>query len=76
MTVNQGRKGLSSIICDDTIRPMKQPKKRPRGQPKKANPASDYIHIRVTPDRKDRYRKAAGDKGISAWLTKLADDAS
>lgn len=55
---------------------MKPPKKRPRGQPKKVNPASDYIHIRVTPDRKARYRKAAGDLGLSAWLLELADKAS
>ena len=55
---------------------MKQPKKRARGQPKKANPASDYIHIRVTPDRKARYKRAAGAKGLSAWLLELADGAS
>lgn len=76
MTVNTLSRGLSSIICDDTIGAMKQPKKRPRGQPKKANPASDYVHMRVTKDRKARWRAAAGDQGISAWLTKLADDAS
>jgi hypothetical protein len=76
MTFNTYQEGLSRIICDDTMATMKQPKKRPRGQPKKANPASEYVHMRVTKDRKARWRAAAGEQGITAWLTKLADEAS
>ena len=55
---------------------MSKPAKKRRGQPPKANPASEYIHIRVTPDRKARYKRAAGEQGLSAWLIGLADKAS
>lgn len=56
---------------------MKQPAKRPRGAPKKADPATEVARFRCTPEEKAGYfRKAkkAGKK-LSPWLKGLADDA-
>jgi hypothetical protein len=47
--------------------------KKPRGRPPIKNPATQQIHVRVTPQEKARYRKKAGKQGISAWLKALAD---
>ena len=54
---------------------MTQPKRR--GAPKKlaSERASKQVHFRCTAAEKASYRRKAGDKGISAWLKKLADDA-
>jgi hypothetical protein len=48
-----------------------------RGAPKKlaSERASKQVHFRCTAAEKASYRRKAGDKGISAWLKKLADDA-
>ncbi len=55
---------------------MDEPKpKRPRGRPKLAATASAQIHIRVTPDEKAKYQRAADRErvGLSVWLKALAD---
>lgn len=52
--------------------------KRPRGAPKKDNPASEQVLIRSTPDEKSAWRKAATAKGLSlsTWLKDLANEAA
>jgi predicted HicB family RNase H-like nuclease len=57
--------------------PMEQGK-RPRGAPKKENPEDDWIGFRVSPDRKERYERAARKAGqaLSAWIKKVLDRAS
>ena len=49
--------------------------KRPRGRPKLAATASAQVHIRVTPDEKAKYQRAAERErvGLSTWLKTLAD---
>lgn len=56
---------------------MEKPKK-PRGRPKVKNPETERINLRVTPERKQRYEKAADrhDKSLSRWMKDLADNAS
>jgi hypothetical protein len=53
---------------------MEQPK-RPRGRPPAADPATEQIHVRVTPAEKDKYLRAARRAGValSAWLKAIAD---
>jgi predicted HicB family RNase H-like nuclease len=55
---------------------METPKKQ--GRPPSANPASDYIHMRVTPEDKERYFRAAAKAGetLSAWVKRVLDRAS
>ena len=57
---------------------MKQPAKKRRGQPPKANPRSARINWRVTPDKKEKYERAArkAGKGLTPWLEDIADEAS
>jgi len=45
---------------------------------KRANPvtANQRIEIRVTAEERARYQRAAGRRNLSAWLRRLADDAS
>ena len=64
--------GLSTIICVGIINPMT---KRPRGRPPIKDPATEQIHLRVTPVEKLTYAKAAAKAkvSLSAWLKALAD---
>jgi predicted HicB family RNase H-like nuclease len=57
---------------------MEQPKKRPRGRPPIENPESERFEIRVTPERKARYERAAARKKetLSAWAKKVLDRSS
>ena len=52
--------------------------KRPRGAPKKDNPATLRVEIRVTPDEKAAWQAAAAacDKTISTWVRDLANAAA
>jgi hypothetical protein len=54
---------------------MEQPKKRPRGRPPIDNPESERFEIRLTPERKARYERAAAKMKatISAWAKKVLD---
>jgi len=49
--------------------------KRGRGQPRKKDPASVRINVRVTPGDRERYKGAARKAGVSLslWLKALAD---
>ena len=52
--------------------------KKPRGQPKKDNPASDLVKFRCTPNEKISWKakaEEAGHSSLSAWLKKLANEA-
>jgi hypothetical protein len=53
---------------------MEKPK-RPRGRPKIPDPASEQIHVRVTPADKAKYQRAADKAGVplSLWLKVIAD---
>lgn len=52
--------------------------KRGRGQPKKDIKADSRINLRVLDDQKKAWELAAQKEGLklSAWLKKLADEAS
>lgn len=52
--------------------------KRPRGRPPVDQPADDRIDMRVTPQDKERYFRAAQKAGetLSAWIKKVLDRAS
>ena len=54
---------------------MEQPKKRPRGRPPIENPETERFAIRVTPERKERYERAAAKAKatVSAWAKKVLD---
>ncbi len=62
-------------MCDNSI--MDKPK-RPRGRPPVENPSSDRIDIRVAPEDKARYFRAAEKAGetLSAWIKGVLDRAS
>ena len=49
--------------------------KRPRGAPKKENPATERFHGRCMPEEKKRWGNAAQKSGlsVSAWLKNLAN---
>lgn len=49
--------------------------KRPRGRPPVTDPATERVHIRVTPAEKAQYRRAAAKAKatLTAWLKALAD---
>ena len=50
--------------------------KRPRGQPRKPDPASVRINVRVTPGEREAYKvkaKQARAPSLSAWLKGLAE---
>lgn len=49
--------------------------KRPRGRPRLTATATAQIHVRVTPDEKDKYQRAASraEVPLSVWLKALAD---
>lgn len=57
---------------------MKKPSKRPRGRPPVDNPRTARINWRVTPERQERYKRAAkgAKKTLTGWLDDLADEAS
>jgi len=76
MTLNTLEIILSTHLFADIMNPMDKPK-RPRGRPPISDPASDYIHIRVTPDDKGRYFRAAtkAKETLSAWVKRVLDRA-
>jgi hypothetical protein len=50
--------------------------KRPRGQPRKPDPASVRINVRVTPGEREAYKakaRKAKAPSLSAWLKGLAE---
>ena len=56
---------------------MKETKK-PRGAPKKENPASDLVKFRCTPDEKKSWKakaEKAGHPSLASWLKKLGNEA-
>ena len=65
---------IASIYCTYYNKNMKQTKK-PRGAPKKDNPAAARIELRCTDDEKERWEQAANesDLKLSAWLKQLAN---
>ena len=56
---------------------MDQLKKRPRGRPPIDNPETERFEIRLTPERKARYERAAAKLklALSAWAKRVLDRA-
>lgn len=52
--------------------------KRPRGAPKKDQPADARFELRCTPDEKKQWEAVAAGEGLklAAWLKKLANEAA
>lgn len=59
---------------------MNKTTKKPRGAPKKDNPATARFEVRCTPEQKKKWEAAAKEKdpnlSLSAWLKILADNNS
>ena len=55
-----------------------EPVKRPRGRPPIEEPETDRVELRVSPERKARYRAAAerAGKGLATWAKAVLDRAS
>jgi hypothetical protein len=67
---------LSMVIFVSTLTGMEKPKRKGGRPPKPAKDrASARVDFRCTAAEKASYRRKAGERGISAWLKKLADDA-
>ena len=68
---------IASINCTYYNKGMNQTKK-PRGAPKKDNPATARFEVRCTPAEKERWEEAAAkaDLKLSAWLKQLANSNS
>jgi predicted HicB family RNase H-like nuclease len=52
--------------------------KKPRGRPPIEQPATEYLQVRLTPEDKGRYSRAAQKAGdtLSAWVKRVLDRAS
>jgi predicted HicB family RNase H-like nuclease len=67
---------LSTIICEYIMPDMET--KRPRGRPPVEDGETERLNLRVSPERKERYERAAERKGLglSAWIKAVLDRAS
>lgn len=52
--------------------------KKPRGAPKKENPATDLVKFRCTPDEKTNWKakaKKAGHSSLASWIKTISNEA-
>lgn len=65
-------------LVNDYLLIHNPPMKRPRGRPPVENGETAWLGFRLSPERKERYAKAAAKAGetLSGWIKRVLDRAS
>lgn len=68
---------VASVFCTDNNKRMNKTK-RPRGAPKKDQPADARFELRCTQDEKLKWEAAAEREGVklAAWIKALANESA